>query len=170
MRKESILILLFLCFGFLSCDDFGIKSIDTGMYIMLPANIDKNEIKVYIDGKETMLFDKFSIDENKNFSSEQIFASDSDNIFDTKFINEFEEYKRPIIYVMNSDYLETSKNYKDEFLIEINNDGQNPEKFSFVFAKNQLKAMNDYRYEDLSFDSENGKIYCLFFYYYTVSI
>ena len=68
MRKESILILLFLCFGFLSCDDFGIKSIDTGMYIMLPANIDKNEIKVYIDGKETMLFDKFSIDENKNIN------------------------------------------------------------------------------------------------------
>ena len=107
---------------------------------------------------------------NKILVSRDKIISDSDNIFVTKFIIDFEEYKRPIIYVMTSDYLETSKNYKDEFLIEINNDGQNPEKFSFVFAKNQLKAMNDYRYEDLSFDSENGKIYCLFFYYYTVSI
>ena len=171
MKKKNITIflLVLLCFGLISCDDeFGIKSIDLGMFVMVPEELEKLDLEIFIDDVKTEIYDKYPYKGNNNNTVKEIFVAENELFFSSNFIKKFEEKRNKIFYVTNSSYLETNENYKDTFLIKIKNDLNST--YSFTFSKDILSAMNRYEYKDLCFETEYGEIYCLFYYYYTVSI
>lgn len=156
-------------FIFCSCENFGIKSMDIGMYLMIPSGIEKENIEIFINQESSKIYQAYSSTENKAKFIES-FEIGNEDISKTDFLKEFNKTNNDVIYVSNSNYIESNKNYKDTFLIKIKTQ-ENIEEYIYIFEKDCLQAMKGTDFIDISFETESYRtIHCLLYYYYTVSI
>lgn len=165
-----ILILTpFLILVFCSCENFGIKSMNIGMYLMIPSGIEKENIEIFINQESSQIYQAYSSTENKSKFIES-FEIRNEDISKTNFLKEFNKTNNDVIYVSNSNYIESNKNYKDTFLIKIKTQ-KNIEEYIYIFEKDYLQAMQGTDFIDISFETESYRtIHCLLYYYYTISI
>lgn len=105
-------------FIFCSCENFGIKSMNIGMYLMIPSGIEKENIEIFINQESSKIYQAYSSTENKSKFIES-FEIRNEDISKTDFLKEFNKTNNDVIYVSNSNYIESNKNYKDTFLIKI---------------------------------------------------
>lgn len=167
-----LILTLFLILGgfiFCSCENFGIKSMNIGMYLMIPSGIEKENIEIFINQESSQIYQAYSSTENKSKFIES-FEIRNEDISKTNFLKEFNKTNNDVIYVSNSNYIESNKNYKDTFLIKIKTQ-ENIEEYIYIFEKDYLQAMQGTDFIDISFETESYRtIHCLLYYYYTVSI
>lgn len=170
LQKMILTSLLILgLFIFCSCENFGIKSMDIGLYIMLPFGVEKENMEIFINEKPSKIYQMYSyLEDESNFIKS--FEIRNEDISKTNFYKEFKQIRNDVIYVSNSGYIESNRNYRDNFLIKIKNQ-ENTKEYTYIFEKNYLQAMQNTEFVDVSFETESyGTIYCLLNYYYTVSI
>lgn len=170
LQKMILTSLLILeLFMFCGCENFGIKSMDIGLYIMLPFGLEKENMEVFINEKPSKIYQMYSTSEDEsNFIKS--FEIRNEDISKTIFFKEFNQIKKDVYYVSNSNYIESNRTYRDIFLIKIKNQ-ENTKEYIYIFEKDYLQAMQNTEFIDVSFETESyGTIYCLLNYYYTVSI
>jgi len=153
----------------MGCEWMCVKVLDIGIYVILPENVELNDLKAFVDGVETKIYD-IGLKDGDAFAN--IHSSlYKDKIIKTEFYKKLGTSSNQIIYVSNSAYIDSNIDYSDVFSIYIKKPETATEEISYVFKKDYLKPMQEKEFEDVLLDSpQYGQISCLFNYYYTLSL